>query len=262
MRRTSRLLVAVALLPGLLIGCQDDVPVDTPELAAERQELVFSQMARVSTAQDLLVALGELPRHQLLPAAIRGRAYQDIPLMHPDGVQLWKPSSLAAAVEPLNPALGERVLAIGVQEGWLLAALARIGLDVHATDPQTGHLQRVRQTLSAAYGHEFYKPDAVTFHGSLEKVLAAGPFDVIFVRAAVERIPGPWLAALSPQGGRMGVLVGLPGKMRYAMVRREGNRFIEENLPVSESPYLFDDTVLNYAPVVSIGLQERNGVPR
>jgi protein-L-isoaspartate(D-aspartate) O-methyltransferase len=74
----------------------------------------------------VMAALAAVPRHLLVPEAVRDRAYIDSPLPIGDGQTISQPYIVAFMTEALDVAADHRVLEIGTGSGYQAAVLGRL----------------------------------------------------------------------------------------------------------------------------------------
>ena len=177
----------------------------TPDPHAQARREMVRQQIRGRGIRDarVLRAMGEVPRHRFVPAAVRSRAYDDSPL--PIGYEqtISQPYIVAFMTEALALKGGEKVLEIGTGSGYQAAILGEIAgqvFSIEIVDP----LARRSRELLASLGYEnvhVYSGDG--YRGRP----AEAPFDAIIVTAAPDHVPRPLIEQLKV-GGRMILPVG------------------------------------------------------
>ncbi len=149
--------------------------------------------------EQVLAAMGTVPRHLFVDDALAHRAYEDSSLPINFGQTISQPFVVAKMIEALlrGRALG-RVLEIGTGCGYQAAVLAQIAHEVYSVERIRELHERARANLRALRLHNLRLA-----HGDgnlgLEK---AAPFDSIVVAAAAPQAPQALLRQLAP-GGRM-----------------------------------------------------------
>ena len=180
--------------------------------------------------EQVLAAMGTVPRHLFVDDALAHRAYEDSSLPINFGQTISQPFVVAKMIEALlrGRALG-RVLEIGTGCGYQAAVLAQIAHEVYSVERIRELHERARANLRALRLHNLRLA-----HGDgnlgLEK---AAPFDSIVVAAAAPQAPQALLRQLAP-GGRM-ILPLKSGRadgaaQRLVLIERSGRGFAETEL--------------------------------
>jgi protein-L-isoaspartate(D-aspartate) O-methyltransferase len=204
---------------------------------------------------EILAAVGAVPRHLFLPDVELSRAYGLGPVVtHRDehGVALSSASGLtivSAMLKQLDVRAGHRVLEIGAGTGYNAALLRHlVGSDGSVTtiDILEVAADEAREHLSAS-GFT----DVTVLHGDGELgVPANAPYDRIIVTAGADHVPQAWADQLAP-GGRLVVPLRINGLTRSVtfeytggvwrsldmdecgfMPMRGDGQSVEHNLPV------------------------------
>jgi protein-L-isoaspartate(D-aspartate) O-methyltransferase len=196
------------------------------ELRGARNRMV--ERVRQAGVRDprVLAALAAVPRHVLLPEALRTQAYKDAALPIGGGQTISAPSTVAAMTEALALAGHEKVLEIGTGSGYQAAVLA-------ALCERVVSIERLpRLAASARQALDRLGVTNVVVHlgdGSLGRP-ADGPYEAIVLTAGAPAVPAPLLAQLAPQG-RLVAPIGPRGRQQLVRVRRgDGDRFTREAL--------------------------------
>jgi protein-L-isoaspartate(D-aspartate) O-methyltransferase len=163
----------------------------------------------------VLAALEAVPRHVLVPEALRVQAYKDSALPIGGGQTISAPSTVAAMTEALALEGGELVLEVGTGSGYQAAILASLCERVISIE------RLPRLAASARRALDQLGVSNVVVHlgdGSLGRP-ADGPYDAIVLTAAAPAIPEPLLEQLTP-GGRLVAPIGPREEQRLVRVRR------------------------------------------
>ena len=197
-----------AILLGLLAALV--APLAVPSWAQEdatverRHRMVDGQIrARGVTDSRVLEAMARVPRHQFVPDAVRGQAYDDYPLPIGEQQTISQPYIVALMTSLLELKGDEKVLEIGTGSGYQAAVLAELANEVYTIEILEPLSARAQKTI-AALGYQnirFRVGDG--WAGWPE----AAPFDDIIVTAAPEKVPQPLLDQLKV-GGRLVIPVG------------------------------------------------------
>jgi len=205
--------------------------VPAPDEAA-RERMVRDQIeSRGVRDARTLAALRTVPRHQLVPAHLVARAYDDTPLPIGHDQTISQPYIVAFMTEALGLRGGETVLEVGTGSGYQAAVLAEIAAHVYTIEIVEPLAERARADL-ARLG---YRNIQVRAGDGYQGWPEAAPFDAIIVTAAAPRIPEPLKAQLK-DGGRLVIPVG-EDDQSLVVITRTGGRYTEQRvLPVRFVP--------------------------
>lgn len=185
--------------------------------------------------ENVLAALGAVPRHVFVDEALSYRAYEDtaLPLGHSQTIS--QPFIVAKMLEVLiegRQGLG-KTLEIGTGCGYQAAVLAQMTDTLYSVERIMPLLEQAKTNLekiSLSHVHLKYAD------GNLGMPEAA-PFDTIIVAAAANRVPQALLQQLAI-GGRVAIPVGA-NEQYLCLVERKLEGFIEKRLdPVKFVPLL------------------------
>jgi protein-L-isoaspartate(D-aspartate) O-methyltransferase len=168
----------------------------------------------------VLSVMGRVPRHAFVPAELRARAYEDVPLPIGDGQTISQPYMVAAITAALYLTGAERVLEVGTGCGYQAAILSCLAKEVFTIE--------VRPDLATAAAQRLVRLGCANIHvhtgdGTLG-FPALAPFDAIVVSAAAPAPPPPLLQQLA-EGGRMVVPVGDVENQELQIILRQHGRF-------------------------------------
>jgi protein-L-isoaspartate(D-aspartate) O-methyltransferase len=226
------LLGGVMMLAGLGGGAGAALTLDS--FADARQAMVARQLQRRDiTDPRVLIAMGTVPRHRFVPAAMVSRAYGDYPLPIGEDQTISQPYIVALMTQWAEVAPGDRVLEVGTGSGYQAAVLAEITEKVFSIEIRPDLARQAAERLKdLGYGRVKVR-SGDGYLGWPE----AAPFDAILVTAAAPRVP-PALAAQLKEGGRLVIPLGPSGGaqtlVRYRRV--QGNLVEEASLAVRFVP--------------------------
>jgi protein-L-isoaspartate(D-aspartate) O-methyltransferase len=173
-------------------------------VSTARSRMVDLQLrARGISENRVLSAMLRVPRHEFVPEAYRGEAYDDHPLPIGESQTISQPYIVGLMLEALELTPADRVLEIGTGSGYATALLAELTAQVFSIERHAVLADRARNLL-AALGYANVK--VFTGDGSLG-LPASAPFNAILVSAAAPDLPRALLTQLS-EGGRMIIPVG------------------------------------------------------
>jgi protein-L-isoaspartate(D-aspartate) O-methyltransferase len=184
--------------------------------AAAREAMVRRTIAaRGVTDPDVLDAMRRVPRHELVPAALRDRAYEDRPLPIGFDQTISQPYIVAAMTEAAQVAPGERVLEVGTGSGYQAAVLAEMGADVYSIEIVEPLAKRTHALLARLGYRDLHLRIGDGYRGWPE----AAPFHAIIVTAAPDQVPQPLIDQLAV-GGRLVIPVGEAGDQQLKVISR------------------------------------------
>ena len=171
---------------------------------AERRAMVEHQIRRRGVRDErVLEAMERVPRHEFVPAAQLGAAYDDRPLPIGDSETISQPYIVAAMTVAARVEPGDKILEIGTGSGYQAAILAYLGGKVFTMERNflLADAARARLARLGYAGIEVIEGDGT------EGYPVAAPYHVILVTAASPKVPEPLLDQLD-EGGRMVIPVG------------------------------------------------------
>ena len=172
-----------------------------PDFASERASMVQRQLAsRGVRDQQVLKAMGRVPREAFVPGSLAQDAYADGALPIDCGQTISQPIIVAMMTEALQLSGEEKILEIGTGCGYQTAILAELAAAVFTIERHAELAQQAKDRLREL-GHQNVL--VRTGDGSLGWPEEA-PFDRIIVTAAAEEVP----PALWQQLREGGILVG------------------------------------------------------
>jgi protein-L-isoaspartate(D-aspartate) O-methyltransferase len=202
---------------------------DDTNTRQQRGWMVARQLAaRGIRDARVIEAMGRIPRHAFVAAAMRGEAYEDSPLPIGAGQTISQPYIVALMLEAAQIRPGDRVLEVGSGSGYATALASRIAAQVHAIERVDSLCEAARErflALGLADRIELRCGDGST--GWLE----AAPFDAIVVSAGAPAVPEALKAQLA-DGGRLVLPIGgdRHSQRLVRITRRDADRFDEEPL--------------------------------
>lgn len=180
---------------------------DPTDMQWQRMELVMNHIEPVVSDERVIKAALAVPRHMFVPTDFLDSAYEDHPLPIGYGQTISQPSLVAIMTELLDLQPGDRVLEVGTGSGYQAAMLRELTDEVYTIEivPELAGIAR-RVLDEAGYG-DVHTMRGDGYYGWWEYA----PFDGIIVTAAPDHLPGPLVAQLDPDGGRMVIPIGPPG---------------------------------------------------
>lgn len=195
--------------------------VEKMEFIQARQKLVENSITRQGlTDEDVIQALGAVPRHLFVPEDLVDQAYEDHALPIGYGQTISQPSLVAWMTELLELNEGDKVLEIGTGSGYQAAILAELGyVDVYSIEIVPELYER-SENLLEKLGYENVRVKQGDGYYGWEEF---APFDAIIVTAAPDHLPPP-LAGQLEEGGSLVIPIGPPGfyQTLWKFVKEDG----------------------------------------
>ncbi|WP_073080871.1 protein-L-isoaspartate(D-aspartate) O-methyltransferase [Chitinophaga jiangningensis] len=201
---------------------------DTYKQKGLRKQLVDSIRQKGITDENVLAAIGNIPRHFFLDTAFESIAYEDRAFPIGEGQTISQPYTVAYQSQLLEIKPYEKVLEIGTGSAYQACVLAELKANVFTIERQKRLFDHVKQfQFKAKY------PNLRFFYGDgYEGLPSYAPFDKVLVTAAAPQIPEKLLQQMKI-GGKMVIPVGGQEVQRMLRITK-----------VSESEYdqeLFDN---------------------
>ena len=161
-----------------------------------RKELVELLRKKGIKDENVLSAIGKVPRHKFIPdTALHKYAYENRAFPIGCGQTISQPYTVAFQSQILEVKKGEKILEIGTGSGYQAAVLAELGAKVYSIERQKKLYDKTAPLLKKlAYKMHLYYGD-----GFLGKKIFA-PFDKIIITAAAPEIPQELLNQLKIGG--------------------------------------------------------------
>jgi len=242
-------MLAVLLSALLLLAVTHAQPSEAQEQrAAARARMVaeIAAMARETGAEtgrprfseQVMAAMGKVPRHRFVPALQDIFAYDNRPLPIGEGQTISQPYIVALMTDLLDPKSADTVLEVGTGSGYQAAVLAELVAKVYTIEIVEPLARRARQVL----GELGYRNVELRVGDGYGGWPAAAPFDAIIVTAAPAAVPQPLIDQLKP-GGRMVIPVGGASDVQQLLLvekQSDGRTTTRRTLPVRFVPLTGD----------------------
>ena len=171
-----------------------------------RKRLIDSIRSKGIRDENVLEAMGRVPRHLFMDSSFINFSYNDKAFPIAAGQTISQPYTVAFQTELLGVQKHLKVLEVGTGSGYQTAVLLELGARVYTIERQRQLFLDAQKTLAPMN----YKP--IYFYGDgYEGLSSYAPFDRILVTAAAPVIPQSLLNQLSlggilviPEGGRDG----------------------------------------------------------
>jgi protein-L-isoaspartate(D-aspartate) O-methyltransferase len=190
-----------------------------------RKRLVETLIEKGITNQQILEAIGKIPRHLFMESSFEKFAYKDKPFPISAGQTISQPYTVAYQTQLLQIKPNSKILEVGTGSGYQAAVLLELGAQVFTIERQQELYVKVQQLLPALGYHPRF------FFGDGYKGLPTyGPYDGIIVTAGAPYIPEDLKTQLKI-GGRMVIPVGVGNFQEMTLiVRKNENSFEQKEL--------------------------------
>jgi len=193
---------------------------DDTNTRQQRGWMVARQLAaRGIRDARVIEAMGRIPRHAFVAAAMRGEAYEDSPLPIEEGQTISQPYIVALMLQEARLGADDRMLEVGAGSGYASAVAAQLVARVDAIErhPRLVELARERLARLGITNVAVHAGDGSAGWPS------GAPYDAIVVAAAGPRVPEALREQLAI-GGRLVLPVASgPGVQRLILVERRGD---------------------------------------
>ncbi len=155
------------------------------------------------TDENVLAAIGNIPRHFFLDTAFESIAYEDRAFPIGEGQTISQPYTVAYQTQLLEIKPYEKVLEIGTGSAYQACVLAELKANVFTIERQKRLFDHVK-----TFQFKSKYPNLRFFYGDgYEGLPSYAPFDKVLVTAAAPQIPEKLLQQMKT-GGKMVIPVG------------------------------------------------------
>lgn len=166
--------------------------------------------------ERVLVAMGQVPRHEFVPHPLRRFAYDDEPVSLPRCQSVSQPYMVAVMAEALALTQTDTVLEVGAGSGYAAAVIALLAKHVYSIEWEADLAHMARTNLRRTG----YDARVTIIHG--DGTLGCpthAPYDAVSVAAAASQVPARLLEQMEPNSGRLVMPVGPEGSQELTLVR-------------------------------------------
>jgi len=168
-----------------------------------RQKLVDTIKTKGIKDENVLQAIGDIPRHLFMDSGFLDHAYQDKAFPIAADQTISQPYTVAFQTELLQVKKGDKVLEIGTGSGYQTAVLCVLGAKVFSIERQLELFKKTSKFLPKIG----YRAKKLVFGDGYKGLPEEAPFDSIIVTAGAPFVPKPLLQQLKI-GGRLVIPVG------------------------------------------------------
>jgi protein-L-isoaspartate(D-aspartate) O-methyltransferase len=195
--------------------------IDNYREQGARKKLVEELRKKGIEDEDVLKAIGKVPRHFFFDETFWNQAYRDIAFPIGEGQTISQPYTVAYQTQLLHIHKGDKVLEIGTGSGYQACVLVELGANVYTIERQEKLYERTKQILP----HMGYKPKFFLGDGS-RGIAKHAPYDKIIVTAGAPTVPEELLKQLNI-GGILVIPVGDQELQKMITVLKTGENDYE-----------------------------------
>lgn len=188
---------------------------DTFKHKGLRQQLVEVVRSKGITDENVLLALGKVPRHLFMDSGFLDHAYQDKAFPIAADQTISQPYTVAYQTELLKVKKDDKILEIGTGSGYQAAILCEMGAKVYSIERQL-ELFKITSKFLPKLG---YRAKKLIFGDGYKGLLEEAPFDGIIVTAGAPFVPKPLLSQLKI-GGRLVIPLGKNIQVMTLFIRK------------------------------------------
>lgn len=193
---------------------------DTLKHQGKRQQLLDTLKEKGIVDQDVLEAMGSVPRHLFMDSGFGDHAYQDKAFPIGAGQTISQPYTVAFQSALLQTNKGDKVLEIGTGSGYQTAVLCALGVKVYSIERQQELFKKTKLLLTKLG----YRTRHLSFGDGYKGLKHYAPYQQILVTAGAPFVPKPLLSQLAV-GGRLVIPVGSDPQIMTLFVRKSETEF-------------------------------------
>lgn len=188
-----------------------------------RKKLVEKIRLKGLDNEEVLKAIGTLPRHFFLDKAFEELAYEDKALPIDADQTISQPYTVAYQTQLLDVKKGHKILEIGTGSGYQACILELLGAKVYTIERQEVLFLKAKRRLA-----EIGFPKIQLFlRDGFEGIPEIAPFDRILVTCGAAEIPKKLLNQLKV-GGMMVIPVGISHQQMMRITRIDHHQYQQE----------------------------------
>ena len=167
-----------------------------------RKKLVDYLREKGILDERVLMAIGKIPRHELIDSGLHHKAYEDTALPIGMGQTISQPYTVARQTELLEIKKGDKILEIGTGSSYQCMVLCELGANVYSVERHNELYHRAKEALYKQGYRAMLKDGDGTLGWS-----TYAPYDGIVVTAGAPVVPQDLIAQLNI-GGKLVIPVG------------------------------------------------------
>ncbi|WP_228851957.1 protein-L-isoaspartate(D-aspartate) O-methyltransferase [Aegicerativicinus sediminis] len=193
---------------------------DTFKHKGLRQQLVKIVESKGIKDQNVLDAIGKIPRHLFMDSGFLDHAYQDKAFPIAANQTISQPYTVAYQTELLQISPGDKILEIGTGSGYQTAVLLEMGAKVYSIERQQELFKKTSKFLPSIG----YRAKKLVFGDGYKGMPEEAPFKGIIVTAGAPGVPKALLSQLEI-GGRLVIPLGKKVQTMTLFIRKSEKDF-------------------------------------
>lgn len=193
---------------------------DTYKHKGLRQQLVNTIKDKGIKDENVLDAIGKIPRHLFMDSGFIDHAYQDKPFPIAADQTISQPYTVAFQTELLQVKKGDKILEIGTGSGYQAAVLIEMSAKLYSIERQQELFKKTSKFLPKLG----FRAKKLIFGDGYIGLKEEAPFDGIIVTAGAPFVPKPLLNQLKI-GGRLVIPVGDDVQTMTLFIRKGEKEF-------------------------------------
>lgn len=198
--------------------------IDNYREQGARKQLVEELKKKGIEDENVLKAIGKVPRHYFFDETFWNQAYRDIAFPIGEGQTISQPYTVAYQSQLLHIQKGDKVLEIGTGSGYQACVLLELGAKVYTIERQ----EKLYDYTKLVLPHMGYKPRFFLGDGS-KGIAKHAPYDKIIVTAGAPTVPDELLKQLNI-GGILVIPVGDQKSQKMVTVLKVGEHDYEKTV--------------------------------
>jgi len=199
--------------------------VDNYREQGARKVLVEELRKKGIEDENVLKAIGKVPRHFFFDETFWGQAYKDIAFPIGEGQTISQPYTVAYQTQLLHIQKGDKVLEIGTGSGYQACILIELGAKVYTIERQEKLFKHTSEILPKKMGYH-----ARFFLGDGSRgIPKRAPYDKIIVTAGAPTVPDELLKQLKV-GGILVIPVGDQNTQKMITILKTGENDYEKTV--------------------------------
>ena len=198
---------------------------DTMRHKGLRKRLIVGLKVKGIRNEDVLAAIGNVPRHLFMDSSFLDHAYQDKAFPIAADQTISQPYTVAFQTELLQIQKGDKILEIGTGSGYQTAVLIELGAKVYSIERQHKLFKQTSKFLPKLG----YRAKKFSFGDGYLGMPEEAPFNGIIVTAGAPLIPKALMNQLAI-GGRLVIPVGENEQTMILMIRKGQSDFEKHEL--------------------------------
>lgn len=196
--------------------------IDNYREQGARKQLVEELRKKGVEDENVLKAIGKVPRHYFFDETFWNQAYKDIAFPIGEGQTISQPYTVAYQTQLLHIQKGDKVLEIGTGSGYQACILIELGAKVYTIERQEKLYEHTKQVLPLMG----YRPRFFLGDGS-KGIARHALYDKIIVTAGAPTVPDELLKQLNI-GGILVIPVGDQNLQKMITVLKVGENDYEK----------------------------------